>query len=88
MGNRIELCSDVKIVKDALTREIVGENVREEWKDFIIETDRGKSKIYKFRPDASITVKAVFSLLQYFPLLFPKDKKKIKTLFSALLKSQ
>ena len=73
-------------VKDALVREIVGENVKEKWRDLesrdppiIRETEEstkeGKSKkIYTFQPDASMTVKEVFNLLQYFPLLFPKDK--------------
>ena len=68
-------------VKDALAREIVGETVREKWRDLesrdpqiITEADQGKSKVYTFRPDESMTVKEVFNLLQYFPLLFPKDK--------------
>ena len=69
----------VETVKDALARAIVGENVREKWKDLesrgiITETDQGKSQKYTFHRDASMTVKEVFSLLQYFPLLFPKDK--------------
>ena len=80
MANRIELYY-VKSVKDALAREIVGENVREKWEDLksrnppvITETDGGKSKKYTVQPDASITLKEVFSLLQYFLLLFPKDE--------------
>lgn len=51
----IELCFDVKSVIDILVREIVGENVREIWKDLksrnllvIIEIDWRKSKIYMF----------------------------------------
>ena len=82
MANRtetIELCPDVKTVKDALAREIVSKYMREKWEDLksrnlITETDQGKSKIYTFQPNASITLKEVFSLLQYFLLLFPKDK--------------
>lgn len=78
MANRIELYS-AKTVKDALAREIVGKYMREKWEDLktrnlITETDQGKSKIYTFQPNASITLKEVFSLLQYFLLLFPKDK--------------
>lgn len=95
MANRtetIELCPDVKSVIDALAREIVGEKVREIWKDLksrnppvITETDRGKSKIYTFRPDASMTVKEVFSLLQCFPLLFPKNKKEDKNVIYRII---
>ena len=73
---------DRNTVKDALAREIVGENAREKWKELgskdppiVTERDQGKSKIYTFQPDASMTVKEVFSLLKYFPLLFPKDKR-------------
>lgn len=65
-----------------MAREIVCENVREKCRKdletgdppIITKTDQGRSKIYTFQPDASMTVKEVFSLLQYFPLLFPKDK--------------
>ena len=71
-----------KRVKDALAREIVGENVREKWNDLesrdpkVIEVqNRENSKKYTFKPVESMTVKELFSLLQYFPLLFPKDKK-------------
>lgn len=95
MANRtetIELCPDVKSVIDALATEIVGEKVREIWKDLksrnppvITETDRGKSKIYTFRPDASMTVKEVFSLLQCFPLLFPKNKKEDKNVIYRII---
>ena len=81
MANRIELYYVKSVIKDALAREIVGENVREKWEDLksrnppvITETDGGKSKKYTVQPDASITLKEVFSLLQYFLLLFPKDK--------------
>lgn len=74
----------VETVQDALARDIVGEKIREKWEDLksrdppiITETDRDTSNVYTFQPDESMTVKEVFSLLQYFPLLFPKDKKKI-----------
>ena len=73
-------------VKDALEREIVGESVKEKWRALEsrnppiikvteVRPNEGRShNIYTFQPDASMTVKEVFNLLQYFPLLFPKDK--------------
>ena len=83
-------------VKNTLAREIVSAIVREKWKDLesrdppiikVTEERMEKGKIkkqYTFHPYASMTVKEVFSLLQYFPLLF----QKIKPLFTGSLKSQ
>ena len=74
----------VENVKEAMVREILVENVREKLKDLasrkppvitITEIDQVKSRVYTFQPVASMTVKEVFSLLQYFRLLFPRDKK-------------
>ena len=76
----------VETVKNALDRENVSEIVREKWKDLesrdppiikVTEERMEKGKIkkqYTFQPYASMTVKEVFNLLQYFPLLFSKDK--------------
>ena len=65
-------------VKDALAREIVGETVREKWRGLESRNPpiitKANEDVYTFQPDGSLTVKEVFNLLQYFPLLFQKDK--------------